>query len=923
MTVFAKFFLLGLGSGGIYALLALGIVLVYRGSGIVNFANGGLALVAASVFYDTRDSLGTVPAIALSIAASAAAGALIQLLIMRPMRQSSPLARVIATLGLMSLFQQGAVKRYGTLVPFVRQYLPRGSYHPWGDVVVSKDRIIIFVITVLLTGALWLFYRYTSFGLATTGVAENERATAALGWSPNLVATCNWAAGGALAGVAGVLLVPIIGLSPTALTLTIVPALSAALVGGFSSFPLTLLGGLTIGVLESLATRYVHTPGWATAVPFLVIILILVVRGRALPLRSHITDRLPRIGTGEPRWMAIAVTFALVLGSFSWFTNSWQDAVTTSVLFAFVCLSLVVVVGYCGQLSLAQYSVAGIGALISSRLADAAGVPFLLAIVLGVILTIPAGLLVALPAVRARGVNLAVATLGLAVVITSVVLGNPHYTGGVIRGTVVPKASLFGWDIFSVDHPNRYAGFCMVLLVLCCIVVANVRRGRTGRRLIAVRNNERAAASLGISIVGAKLYAFGLGAAIAALGGSLSAFRNQNVNFNQYDVFGSIQAVLVTVIGSVGFITGAIAGGASAIAGVGQEVLSHFFDVAGWFALISAGVLILVVIRQPDGVAAQTSEHAEIVRRHVRKLVRRDALPAAASDAGSATPAMSPPPIAHRVEPHVLRLENVTLQFGVVRALDEVSLEVRPGEVVGLIGPNGAGKTTLIDAATGFHRHYSGRILLDDQPIDRLRAHRRVRGGVTRSFQSLELFDDLTVRDNLRAASDARDAAGYFTNLVRVDRRPLSGAALASIREFGLDSVLDKRPNELPYAQRRLVAIARAVSASPSVLLLDEPAAGLDDVSREELVRLIRRLADEWGMSILLVEHDVSMVMRTCDRVVALDFGKVLCEGTPDEIRNNPGVIEAYLGTSVETDRASSAVADTVLLHERQGAADG
>src|SRR5262249_28669940 len=217
MTDFLKFLFLGLGSGGVYTLLALGVVLVYRGSGIVNFANGGLALLAASVFYDTRDSLGTWPSVAVSVLAAAAAGALIQVLVMRPMRRSSPLTRVIATLGLLALFQQAGVKRYGTNVPFVKPFLPTGSYHPFGDLVVAQDRIVIFVITLGLTGALWLVYRLTIFGLATTGVAENERATASLGWSPNVIATCNWAAGGALAGVAGVLLVPIIGLSPSAM----------------------------------------------------------------------------------------------------------------------------------------------------------------------------------------------------------------------------------------------------------------------------------------------------------------------------------------------------------------------------------------------------------------------------------------------------------------------------------------------------------------------------------------------------------------------------------------------------------------------------------------------------------------------------------------------------------------------------------
>jgi ABC-type branched-subunit amino acid transport system ATPase component len=174
----------------------------------------------------------------------------------------------------------------------------------------------------------------------------------------------------------------------------------------------------------------------------------------------------------------------------------------------------------------------------------------------------------------------------------------------------------------------------------------------------------------------------------------------------------------------------------------------------------------------------------------------------------------------------------------------------------------------------------------------------RAKRGVTRSFQSLELFDDLTVLDNLRVAADDGNRLRYFRDLVWPTPPPLPDAALAAIDEFALGDVLDQKPGDLPYAQRRTIAIARAVAAFPSVLLLDEPAAGLDDWATNELAILIRRLADEWGIGVLLVEHDVAMVMRTCDRVVALEFGQVIGRGTPDEIRTNPAVIAAYLGVS-------------------------
>ncbi|HZP29731.1 MAG TPA: branched-chain amino acid ABC transporter permease/ATP-binding protein, partial [Acidimicrobiia bacterium] len=800
---------------------------------------------------------------------------------------------------------------FGDQQCFVGGFLPSGVFEPFSDVTVSVDRIWLLGIAVVLSTLLWAVYKFTRFGLATRAVAENQEAAASLGRSPDLIAAVNWAAGAGLAGLAGILVVPIIGLSVNQVLLLLVPALAAALVGGFTSFPLTLLGGVVIGVLEAELTsnadwipELLKQPGWSKAVPFVVIIAVLVFRGRALPLRGTVLDRMPRLGTGRVRLPVVAVVVAVmwielnhVLSVFGYpgFHVNWVNAVTTTMVVATVCLSLVVVTGYTGQLSLAQYALAGTGAYVASRAASGGEllstfslghVSFGVALLLGVLCAVPVGVVVGLPALRTRGVNLAIATLGLALLIERVVLGNADYTGG-FAGTVVEPPRLFGIDLDPVRHPGRYATFCMLMFTIAALAVANLRRGRAGRRLVAVRTNERAAASLGIGVIGAKLYAFGLSAAIAGLGGILLAFRTRSVLFAQFNVLASIQVVVQTVLGGIGFVGGALFGGAIAIGGAITFAVQSWVDADDLVIVLATGtLLVLNLILFPDGVVAQLERDARRLLGLIHRLVRAPERAAPALGAVEREP----------VVPATLRVEGIRVTFGGVVAVEDATLEVHPGEVVGLIGPNGAGKTTLIDVVTGFTRPQRGRVVLGDRPVDGWSARRRARGGIARSFQSLELFEDMTVRDNLRTASDRRDPLAYLSDLVWPGNPPLTGTAVAAVREFGLEDDLDRRPSELPYGRRRLVGIARAVATRPSVLLLDEPAAGLDERETAELGELVRRLAREWGLAVLLVEHDVSLVMSTCDRIVALDFGRVIASGTPEEIRADEAVVAAYLG---------------------------
>jgi ABC-type branched-subunit amino acid transport system ATPase component/branched-subunit amino acid ABC-type transport system permease component len=896
-----RFAVLGLGAGAVYAITAIGVVLVYRGSGVVNFAHGAVGMVGAFIFYTERES-GTETWLAWVLALGFAAlfGAAVQLLVMRPLRRAPAISRLVATLGLFAILFAWAHGEYGDSPRIVAKLLPVGSVDVLPDITIGEDRAILLLVGVVLTVVLTLVYRFTRFGLATTAVAQSRMATAAQGISPDVVATANWALGSMLAVLAAILVVNIAGLSVVGLTLLIVPALAAALVGGFRSFPLTLLGGLLIGVLQSeiawLQTylteergEIVTLNGWAESVPFLVIIVVLVVFGRSLPLRGDVSERPPEVGSGQIRPLVLVpvlvVTIALVSTVFS---TTVVEAVTTSAAFGIIVLSLVVVTGFTGQLSLAQFALAGMGGWIAATMVANEGASFWVAVVCGVLGAIPIGVLVGLPSLRTRGVNLAVATLGLAVVIQAWVLGDAERTGG-ITGLEIGTPDLFGFTIDPLRHPERYALFALALLTVAGVLVANLRRGRAGRRLVAVRSNERAAAALGLSVFGAKLYAFGLGAAIAAIGGVVITFRRPVAVFlPTFSVFESIFVAIYAVIGGIGFVLGSVIGG---VVAPGAFATSVFGDVLGdteSVQVVLGFVLLAVLLVVPDGFASLPRRISAYVRRRRGATTARTVDPALLDTATTR----------QQVRPATLETSGLSVRFGGVTALDDVSITVHPGEVVGLIGPNGAGKTTFIDAVTGFVGS-TGEISIDGERADRWSPRRRACAGLGRSFQTLELFESLTVLENLRVASEPRDRRAYLTDLVWPRRTPLAPTAAAAVEEFGLGPDLYRRPEELPYGRRRLVAIARAIAAEPSVLLLDEPAAGLGEDETAELGELIRRLATEWGIGVLLVEHDVGLVLDVCDRVVVLDEGKVLAEGAPEVVRNSPEVIAAYLGEPV------------------------
>lgn len=691
-TVFT-FAILGAAAGALYTLGSISLVLVYRSSGVLNFAAGAIGTVGVFVYWDLQvNEHWTVgAAMVTGILASALVGTVVGLL-MRQMRAASNLTKVVLTLAVLVVIQGLISIRYPDSY-MVNSLLPTGPVRVFGADF-GRDRLLLIAIAVLLTIVVSAVYRFTRFGLATSAAAENTEGLGTLGWSADRVALINWAIGGAISGLAGILLAPITGVSVALTTVLLLPSLAAAVVGNLQSFSMSLVGAMLIGIVQAEVGRYVTLTGAGDAVPFAVIIVIIVIRGRKLPLRSYVAERLPRVSSGRVNVPLLIGAAIVGVISLQWLLSPvWVGAFTYSLIGIVLLNSIVVVTGYTGQISLAQWAIAGCGAMVVAQL-RVHGLPWTLAVLCGLVAAVPIGLIVGSAAMRAHGVSLAIATLAFGVCMVSLVLSNPSVNGGV-GGLYVGTFSLFGVDLDAATYPRRFALLCLCVALVVGVAVANIRRGTVGRRLVAVRSNENAAAALGINVRRAKLAAFCYGSVLASLAGILTISTNAYASFTAFDTFSSIQLVSNSVLGSVGYVNGSLVGGAGASGGVLNQLFSGLGSTGIQYLPVVLGALTIVtVIQAPDGLIAMNIDLFRRIERRIRPPRRVEPIvvenappmPRSGLDDGASTLAVS----------------KLSVRFGAVVTLDSVSFDLQAGHVLGVIGPNGAGKTTLIDALTGF-----------------------------------------------------------------------------------------------------------------------------------------------------------------------------------------------------------------------------
>jgi len=660
--------LTGLGDGAVIAGVALGLVLAYQGSGVLNFAHGAMMMYSTYIYDELRDTgdfvfpisflgtdriniLGTPekgelasfwPAFLIALLMAAVLGLLIHLLVFRPLRGAPLLAKVVATVGVFILLQSLVLLRFGTSNETVRAILPTDTVTVLGTRI-PQDRFWLAGIVILTALVLTILYKATTFGLATRASAEEEKGATLLGFSPNVLAAGNWMLASVVAAVFGILAASLSnGVNTVNYTLLVVPALAGALVGALRSFWVTAAACLVLGMVRSeLSLLQIKSwwpdfarTGMRDVLPFIVIVGILFLRGRSLPTRASLVDAKLAFAP-KPRNVlnaTLALSAGTLLGIF-FFDRALRLSLYESLTSIIIVLSIVVLTGFVGQVSLAQAVFAGIAGFILGKIAIETGIPFPVSPILGAIGATILGLIVGIPALRIRGIQLAVVTMALGVALGTILFTNRWFIGNT-GALPIEAPDLFGVNLAAnvgTDF-NRweYGVMLLIVTILCALFVVNIRRSGTGLRFLAIRANERAAAACGVNGAAVKLQAFAFSSFLAGLGGAMMAYLRGQISGESFSVFASLALLAFAYLGGIGSVSGALVAGVIAPGGLAVALIAKGFsgDSIGTYANLVGGVgLILTAILNTDGIAGKIARDNQARRKARSKLIEEKVLP--------------------------------------------------------------------------------------------------------------------------------------------------------------------------------------------------------------------------------------------------------------------------------------------------------
>ncbi|WP_043839740.1 ABC transporter permease subunit [Muricoccus aerilatus] len=563
--------------------------------------------------------------------------------------------------------------------------------------------------------------------------------------------------------------------------------------------------------------------------------------------------------------LALAVAAVVAASTFAPTSGYILNIVMQAATYAIGVAGLVVVLGYCGQISLAQAAFFGLGAYgVGLGTADF-HLPFFVSLLLGIAVATSFGVALGLASLRLGGHYLAMVTISFQQIVTLVLTNWISLTHGPDGVKSIPRPSLPGLEL---DRGDRYLALCLVTLMAVTWYAWRLKTSRLGRAMQAVRDNEIAASTCGIDVFRTKVLAFAISALLGGLGGGLFAGAFSYISPDQFAFGESIVLLTMALLGGVQSPFGALLG--TTLLVLLPEWLRFLRNI--YLAVYGAAV-ILIMVFLPDGLwgfVANRLRRATPIEGAVPPLPLLSQTGATSSEAA-------------------LVITGLAKHFGGLKALDGVDLTVRRGAVHALIGPNGSGKTTFINVATGLYRPTAGTIQLAGQDLTAAPAHERTRRGLARTFQNIRVFRGMTVLENVMIGAE-RPGNDIAEQPVLVVSR-----ALAALDFVGLRADANRLVGTLSYGHQRYVEIARALAGNPHVLLLDEPAAGLNMTEKHELGLLLRRLKGH-GLTILIVDHDMNLVEQVADHITVLNFGRRIADGTPREVLTNPDVIAAYLG---------------------------
>ncbi|MFW0787773.1 ABC transporter permease [Gordonia sp. CPCC 206044] len=639
MGQFLQFVFLGLSAGAVYAVMASSLVGVYAATGIINFAqgaiglwavyqvaalrtDGGLVLPIGTISLGSADDpMPMLPAIALGVASAIVWALLAHLLIFRPLRRAPVLAQVVASVGLMLFIQALVQLRFDTEGLLALATLPDSTVEFAGAVINVSD-LILAGIAIAIAAILWAYFRLTRLGVATRAGAEDELAARLVGYSPDRLAAVVWVLTGAATGLIVILAAFTIGLNVTSYTFYVIPALAVALLGRLTSFGIACGAGLLLGSFQAVITWLTTKdwwPEWAQAglgdaVPFVVIVVALFLMGGRIPSRGALGEvKMPAVRIPRIRPLPTIGVIAVVLVAIVTTSGTWRFGIVTSVILALIALSLVLLTGYLGQISLASMAFAGAAGFALSKLTENWHVPFPFSIVIAALISTALGVLVGIPALRIRGAQLAVVTLAAAIAIQGFVFNNPEITA--YEGNMIVDPSLFGIDLGVRDGTNlvtlRFAVMVLIVVTIATLVVMRFMAGSTGRAFLAVRSNERAAASVGINVAATKLFGFALSAFLAGVGGCLIGYSRGQLSAGSFTVMIGLVLLAMTYVGGITSVWGAFIAGVIGPLGVGYVFLNQTLDLGEYYDLIAAGGLLLMAVMNPVGLSGALAELAE------------------------------------------------------------------------------------------------------------------------------------------------------------------------------------------------------------------------------------------------------------------------------------------------------------------------
>ena len=920
----------GLVNGMVFGLLALGIVLIYRSTRVINLAVGNMGIPATGLMalmvinYDFPYWL----ALAVALSVGTLLGAVVERAVIRRLFEAPRVIVLVATIGIAQLMQ-AMVSAFPDIERQrgVRFPVPVGFV--WDDVAglrVTGQKLTILIVVPLLAIALGWFLNRTVFGQTVQASADNPDLARLSGIDPKMVSLFVWTVAGALSSVSLLLLsgnrgsiTGLANLGPNTMT----RALAAAVIAGMVSFPRALVAGLVLGVGQAhIQFVFLNQSGLIDFILFLVVVVAVAVRSRSsddsdgsfsfTPRHRPVPERLkelwwvrwlPHTTLGLLAAMAVVLPFLITLPS--------RHLLFASILaFAVCATSLTIVTGWSGQLSLSQMAFAGIGALAAAAFnrglelgigigegwhfftVSLPAVPFLVSMLLGALVAAASATAIGVGALRVKGLLLAVTTFAFALAAQQYIYRRPVLSGGNSQSVPFRRGSL---GPLSLSDQRTYYFLCLTALVVVLLVVGRFRRTGIGRSIIAVRENEANAAAYTVGPSRAKLMAFALAGGVAGLGGALLGGLVQNIPYTErlFQIGDSLRLVSIVVIGGLGSLMGPVIG-AMWVIGLpafwpDNELVPLFTSSIGLLVLLLyfPGGLIQLPYWIRDnllGWAERRLEPAPARARPTPRMISRHADSDRSAPTGPA-----------------LTVVDVSVSFGGLRAVDNVSLRVEAGEVVGLIGTNGAGKSTLMNAIGGFVPT-TGRIRILGRDVTGTRAADRARMGLGRTFQAARLFPELTVRETVQVGLEARGRTDLISTTlvlpssVRAERSKAS-TATELIDFLGLGDYADIFVAELSTGTRRIVELACLLALDARVLCLDEPAAGVAQRETEAFGPLLVEIRKELSAAMIIIEHDMPMIMALSDRVYCLEAGSVIATGTPAEVRADPRVVASYLGT--------------------------